>query len=151
MHNVNSEDMDNQHSKRYAWQPSHTCQYVGKSKYIFVLILIINNVRLKSKILNKWLNQLWVCIGNTNGLYFYSAFLIFWLLKALYNTSQHSYNHIHSHTNGRWLLHKVLSCSSETHTLTFTHHWQRHWEQFGVQFYASFMELGMRKKLFETR
>ncbi len=62
---------------------------------------------------------------SVNGLYLYSAFLVFWLLKALYNTCQHSPIHTHIHT---------LRAGTLSHT--FTLQWRSHWEWFGVQYLA---------------
>ncbi len=47
---------------------------------------------------------------------------------------QHKSAFTHSHTKGRWLLYKEPTCSSGTHTHTFTHQWRSHQEQFGVQY-----------------
>ncbi len=39
---------------------------------------------------------------SVNGLPLYSTFLVFLLLRVLYDTGQHSPIHTHSQTNGRW-------------------------------------------------
>ncbi len=54
--------------------------------------------------------------------------------KALYNPSHHS--HTYSHTNGRWLLCPMPTCSSGTHMHTFTHRWRSRREQISSQYLA---------------
>ena len=74
-----------------------------------------------------------------NGLYLYSAFLVFWPLKALLHYESHS--PIHTHSYAEWvqgLPCKVPTCPSEetNHSHTFIHWWHSHQEQFGVKYLA---------------
>ena len=69
-----------------------------------------------------------------NGLYLYSAFLVFQPLKALLHYKPHS--HTHSYAEGvQGLPFKVPTCPSEE-IWSFTHWWHSHQEQFGVKYLA---------------
>ncbi len=58
--------------------------------------------------------------GAVNGLHLCGIFQVFWQLKALYNTSQHSSFYTHLYTNGRGFYTKCQPVHQE-HTHTHLH------------------------------
>ena len=69
-----------------------------------------------------------------NGLYLYSAFLVFWPLKVLLHYMSHSPIHTHSYTDDRGYHAGYQPAHQEeiNHSYTFTHRWRSNRSNLGL-------------------